>query len=52
MREAMVTLTKEAAGVVSEDTVASEVALTCWTVLSSEGSVHIRVVGTLQNAKI
>ena len=53
MREAMVTDTKEAAEVVSEeeDTVASEVALTCRTVLSSEGSLHKRVVCALQNAK-
>ena len=45
MREAMVTHTKEAAEVVSEeeDTVASEVALTCRTVLSSEGSLNKRV---------
>ena len=54
MREAMVTHTKEAAEVVleEEDTMASEVALTCRTVLSSEGSLYKRVACSLQNAKI
>ena len=53
MREAMVTHTKEAAEVVSEeeDTVVSKVAWTCRTVLSTEGSLHKRVVCSLQNAK-
>ena len=53
MREAMVTHTKEAAEVISEeeDTLACEVALTYQTIVNSEGSLHKGVACSLQNAK-
>ena len=53
-KEALVTSTKEAAEVASEDedTEASKEASTYQTVLSSKGSSHKRVVYSLSNAKM
>ena len=53
-REALVTSTKEAVEVASEDedTEASKEASTCQMVLSSKGSSHKRVVSSLSNEKM
>ena len=54
MREELVTSTKEAAEVASEDelTDTSDGALTCRTVLSSKGSPHKRVICSSSNQKM
>ena len=54
MREALVTSTKEAAEVASEDELSdtSNGALTCRTVLASKGSPHKRVICSSSNQKM